>query len=96
MFLKHNAPTIKTSELVDEAKSVKGDDLTKSEVIKVAGPVYIPAVVTVGRSREAGGVFYGYSWVDFYHDFHESEGPDMSAYYTIRMPFNPTADFLDY
>lgn len=50
----------------------------------------------VGWSMEAGGVFYGYSWVDFYHDLHESKDPDIPSYYTIRMPFGPTADYMDY
>lgn len=51
---------------------------------------------TVGWSMEAGGVFYGYSWVDFYHKYHPSDDPDTPAYYTIEMPFSPTADFMDY
>lgn len=50
----------------------------------------------VGWSMEAGGIFYGYSWVDFYHEYHESNDPDTPSYYTIRMPFGPTADFMDY
>lgn len=31
---------------LEEAKEEKGEDLTKLEVVKVAGPAYIPAVVT--------------------------------------------------
>lgn len=38
--------TPKALKRLDEAKEEKGDDLTKLEVIKVAGPSYIPAIVT--------------------------------------------------
>lgn len=50
----------------------------------------------VGWSIEAGEVFYGYTWIDFYHKYHKAEGPDKPEYYTIEMPFGPTADFLSY
>lgn len=50
----------------------------------------------VGWSMEAGEQWYGYTWVDFYHEYHESENPDEPSYYTIEMPFGPTADFLAY
>lgn len=50
----------------------------------------------VGWSMEAGEIFYGYTWIDFYHKYHEAKGPDKPAYYTIEMPFGPTADFMSY
>lgn len=50
----------------------------------------------VGWSLEAGGQWYGYSWIDFYHEYHESDDPDIPSYYAIEMPFGPTADFLAY
>ncbi|MBR5780386.1 MAG: hypothetical protein IKY27_00185 [Bacteroidales bacterium] len=37
--------TPKALRLLDEAKKKKGDDLTKFEMVKVAGPVYIPTVL---------------------------------------------------
>ncbi len=37
--------TPKALRKIDEAKKEKGDELTKFEVIKVAGPTYIPAVL---------------------------------------------------
>ena len=37
--------TPKAVELLDEAKEEKGEELTKTEVVKVAAPVYIPAVI---------------------------------------------------
>lgn len=37
--------TPKVLALLDNAKKEKGEDLTKTEKIKVAGPVYIPAVI---------------------------------------------------
>lgn len=49
-----------------------------------------------GWSMEAGEQWYGYSWVDFYHEYHESNDPDVPSYYTIEMPFGPTPDFLAY
>lgn len=51
---------------------------------------------TVGWSLEAGAAFYGYSWVDFYHEYYPSDDPDIPPYYTICVPFGPTADFMDY
>lgn len=38
--------TPKALVLLEEAKEEKGEELTKLEVVKVAGPAYIPAVVT--------------------------------------------------
>lgn len=38
--------TPKAMTLLENAKKEKGEDLTKMEVVKVAGPSYIPAVVT--------------------------------------------------
>lgn len=38
--------TPKAVTLLEEAKKEKGEDLTKLEVVKVAGPVYIPSVIT--------------------------------------------------
>ena len=38
--------TPKALQLLEEAKADKGDDLTKLEIVAVAGPAYIPAMVT--------------------------------------------------
>ena len=38
--------TPKARMLIDEAEEVKGESLTKLEVVKVAGPAYIPTVIT--------------------------------------------------
>lgn len=38
--------TPKAMQLLEEAKEEKGDDLTKLEIVKAAGPSYIPAVLT--------------------------------------------------
>lgn len=38
--------TPKAMRLLDKAKEEKGEDLTKMETVKVAGPAYIPAAVT--------------------------------------------------
>jgi hypothetical protein len=38
--------TPKAMVLLEQAKKEKGEDLTKLEVVKVAGPVYIPAINT--------------------------------------------------
>ena len=38
--------TPKAIRLIEEAKEEKGENLTKAEVIRVAGPVYIPSVIT--------------------------------------------------
>lgn len=44
--------TPKALRLIDAAKEEKGDNLTKMEIVKVAGPSYIPAVL-VGASTIA-------------------------------------------
>lgn len=44
--------TPKALRLIEQAKEEKGEELTKMEVVKVAGPVYIPAVL-VGASTLA-------------------------------------------
>lgn len=38
--------TPKATKLIEEAKQKKGDDLTKLEIVKMAGPAYIPAAIT--------------------------------------------------
>lgn len=38
--------TPKAMKLIEQAKEEKGEELTKLDVVKVAGPVYIPSVVT--------------------------------------------------
>lgn len=37
--------TPKAMQLIEEAKKEKGEELTKIETIKVAGPVYIPSII---------------------------------------------------
>lgn len=37
--------TPKALKLIEEAKDEKGEDLTKMEVVQVAGPVYIPSII---------------------------------------------------
>lgn len=37
--------TPKALQLIEEAKKEKGDDLTKLEIVQVAGPIYIPAML---------------------------------------------------
>lgn len=49
---------------------------------------------TVGWSIMAGECFYGYSFVDFYHELRTLE--DGTEYYVICMPFPPTADYMEY
>ena len=55
-----------------------------------------PYGAEVGWSLEAGAQWYGYTWIDFCHEYHEAEGPDEPAYYSIETPFEPTADFMLY
>lgn len=38
--------TPKAMSLLEEAKKEKGEELTKTEIVKVAGPVYIPTIMT--------------------------------------------------
>ena len=38
--------TPKAMKLLEQAKEEKGEDLTKMEVVRVAGPAYIPSIVT--------------------------------------------------
>lgn len=48
----------------------------------------------VGWSLDAGLAFYGYGWIEFIHDKMCTD--DGLEYYYIKMPFEPTSDFLDY
>lgn len=48
----------------------------------------------VGWSLDAGMAFYGYGWVEFIHE--KGVTDDGLEYYYIKMPFEPTADYLDY
>ena len=50
--------------------------------------------MTVGWSFGAGEEFYGYSWIDFEHELVTID--DDLECFNILMPFNPTADYLDY
>ena len=47
----------------------------------------------VGWSMIAGDLFYGYQWVDFNHELATLD--DGLECYIIKMPFPPTADFLE-
>lgn len=47
---------------------------------------------TVGWGQIVGDTTYGYSWIDFYHEYVDDPYGD---YYIIRAPFEPTADFLE-
>ena len=38
--------TPKALSLLEDAKEKKGEDLTKWEKVKIAGPAYIPSIVT--------------------------------------------------
>lgn len=48
----------------------------------------------IGWSLDAGMAFYGYGWVEFIHE--KGHTDDGLEYYYIKMPFEPTADYLDY
>lgn len=48
----------------------------------------------IGWSEAAGGAWYGYSWVDF--ELVPVKMDDGFECYIIRMPFEPTIDYLEY
>lgn len=48
----------------------------------------------IGWSLDAGMAFYGYGWIEFIHE--KGRTDDGLEYYYIKMPFEPTADYLDY
>lgn len=48
----------------------------------------------IGWSQDAGVAFYGYGWIEFIHEKNVTD--DGLEYYYIKMPFEPTADYLDY
>lgn len=48
----------------------------------------------IGWSQDAGLVFYGYGWIEFIHE--KGVTDDGLEYYYIKMPFEPTPDYLDY
>ena len=52
----------------------------------------------IGWSMGAGAELYGYQWIDFQHDLmqiDDGNGATMDCYF-LRMPFEPTSDFMDY
>lgn len=68
--------TPKALDLLEQAREEKGDDLTKLETVKVAGPVYIPAALTgagtlacifganVLNKRQQAGLMSAYALLD--------------------------------
>lgn len=64
-----------------------------NEFMDFLGLDFVRGGNTIGWSRSAGELFYGYQWVDFVHELVEME--DGLECYIIRMPFPPTADYLD-
>lgn len=48
----------------------------------------------IGWSLDAGMAFYGYGWIEFIHE--KGRTDDGLEYYYIKMPFEPTPDYLDY
>lgn len=81
--------TPKALMLLEEAKKEKGEELTKVEVIKAAGPVYIPAIVTgaatiacifganVLNKRNQAALMSAYALLDSsYKEFKEKVGEE--------------------
>lgn len=63
-----------------------------NEFYEFLGLPAIDAGEMLGWSLDAGGAFYGYSWVDFVHrKFTMDDGLECCA---IEMPFAPTPDYL--
>lgn len=46
----------------------------------------------LGWSFDVGVGYYGYSWIDFYHELVTND--DGTTFYRIGMPFGPTSDFM--
>ena len=66
---------------------------TLNELYDFLGIDKIKGGDTIGWSIDAGMAFYGYSWVDFEHDFITTDaGMEVCL---ISMPFAPTSDYLD-
>ena len=66
---------------------------TLNELYDFLGIDKIKGGDTIGWSIDAGMAFYGYSWVDFEHDFITTD--DGMEVCLISMPFAPTSDYLD-
>ena len=64
-----------------------------NELLDFLGVENIAGGNTIGWSIEAGEVFYGYSWIDFYHEDIVLE--DGRKCCIIKTPFPPTADYID-
>lgn len=71
--------TPKAMDILEKAKEEKGEELTKMEVVKAAGPVYIPAIVTglstlacifganVLNKRQQAAIMSAYALLDSTH-----------------------------
>ena len=79
--------TPKAIQLIENAKTEKGEDLTKFEIVKTAGPVYIPAIIAgVGtlacifganklNKRQQASLISAYALVDnSYKDYKKKVG----------------------
>jgi hypothetical protein len=84
--------TPKALMLLEEAKKEKGEELTKVEVIKAAGPVYIPAIMTgaatiacifganILNRRQQAALMSAYALLDSsYKEFKEKVGEETVA-----------------
>lgn len=77
--------TPKALQLIETAKEEKQEDLTKFEIVKVAGPAYIPAAVTgaatiacifganVLNKRQQAGLMSAYALLDNYYKEYKSK-----------------------
>lgn len=66
---------------------------TLNELYEFLGVDKIDGGDSIGWSIDAGLSFYGYSWIDFEHDFVTTD--DGMEVCLISMPFAPTSDYLD-
>lgn len=66
---------------------------TLNELYEFLGVDKIDGGDSIGWSIDAGLAFYGYSWIDFEHDFVTTD--DGMEVCLISMPFAPTSDYLD-
>lgn len=70
--------------------------VTANDFYNLLGLAYTDYADNVGWSIDAGKNLYGYSWIDFEHDFvaaEEGDDPEYGEYYRVIMTNEPTIDY---
>lgn len=86
---------VKDAEYNTNRNFVLRDEATFNEYLEMLNAVSdsgvkpLPYGDVIGWDMYAGEAFYGYKFIDFYHEWVESKDDDTPGYWIIHMPFEP-------